>query len=689
MSQLSSQCAKKARGWHLGLLMIMLMLALPGYSHASWSLSTRVMTTGGAMQVRSGSLQTSANGTVYKTYTTSQTVPVALLPNVGYQVSGVSVNGTALASPYPDTVAMGLPSYPTKTSQTLSVSFAKKLIPVTGAVETPGGGVSPSGTYSLMYTSNTSFTFTPDPGYRVYKILGLPSGATLTDASTGAAVTTFPYAGAVRASFAVPGTPVKVSGAFVPLLVNAGTPKTILSGGSATLRGSAKAYDGSYATDLSFAWTFLSNPGDGTISNANASVATFTATTPGTYKLQLQVTDSMNASSTSTTYVIVTDSFPASERFQCQDCHDSAGFTRLTFNAWSSSKHNVGGVVCAYCHVGSDVGSHPTLHGNTVDKSTFLFNQNITPPAGTGNFCLNGTCHSRGVTHKTDGMACGTCHTGGTHNVDGAFAPSQSCSTSSCHNTGSQCYQKDPAGCASCHTSAHGPNLLHHFAFANITTQQACTPFSVTITAQDAFNNTVTAFTGKTALTVSPAASVTVPDGSTLSPKSSEPFGGGVWSGQVKVSGAGPGRTLTARRIGGTEYGTSNPFTVTPSTTGYIFTWDPPVELPGKPDPQVNKKGEAPPAFEQGTIPLKFKLRDCTGAVVTTIGASLVVTGPTESTGGDGNDLDGKDDDDYRFRITGEDYHYNLSTKDRAPGTYSLTAVLDNGASDTVYVTVK
>jgi hypothetical protein len=99
------------------------------------------------------------------------------------------------------------------------------------------------------------------------------------------------------------------------------------------------------------------------------------------------------------------------------------------------------------------------------------------------------------------------------------------------------------------------PGPLAGFVFDDITSpQQAGVPFSVTITAVDSFDNTVTGFTGKVGLT-SNAGSV--------SPDSSGSFVAGVWTDFVKLVQSQTDVRLTATAAGG-KTGTSNFFNVNP-----------------------------------------------------------------------------------------------------------------------------
>ena len=103
---------------------------------------------------------------------------------------------------------------------------------------------------------------------------------------------------------------------------------------------------------------------------------------------------------------------------------------------------------------------------------------------------------------------------------------------------------------------------LAKFAISNITTQTAAVAFSVTITAQDANNNTVTGFTSTVDLST---------NAGTISPVVSGAFVSGVRTeSAVSVTLAGTGKTITAKRTGGSETGTSNSFTVNPGAPAAV-----------------------------------------------------------------------------------------------------------------------
>ena len=94
--------------------------------------------------------------------------------------------------------------------------------------------------------------------------------------------------------------------------------------------------------------------------------------------------------------------------------------------------------------------------------------------------------------------------------------------------------------------------VLSQFVFSTISSPQtAGSAFSLTITAKDSSDNTVTSYTGTNTLTVSSG---------TISPTSTTAFVSGVWTGQVTLSQAGTGISISTS--GGGKSGKSNSLTV-------------------------------------------------------------------------------------------------------------------------------
>src|SRR5204863_144184 len=104
------------------------------------------------------------------------------------------------------------------------------------------------------------------------------------------------------------------------------------------------------------------------------------------------------------------------------------------------------------------------------------------------------------------------------------------------------------------------PGALDHFLVVNPGTQTAGTPFSLSITAQDANNNTVTAFTGTVDITI---------DSGSVSSTTSSAFVAGVRTGSVTVTQS-VTRTITVTHTGGSETGNTGTFTVNPGALDHF-----------------------------------------------------------------------------------------------------------------------
>ncbi|MFC2003838.1 SBBP repeat-containing protein, partial [Chloroflexota bacterium] len=98
------------------------------------------------------------------------------------------------------------------------------------------------------------------------------------------------------------------------------------------------------------------------------------------------------------------------------------------------------------------------------------------------------------------------------------------------------------------------PSALHHFTFNSITTQISGTAFSITITAKDVNENTVTSYNDT--LTLSDTTG-------TISPTMTGAFSSGTWTGNVTITTANTGVTITA--TDGAVTGTSNSFDFNPN----------------------------------------------------------------------------------------------------------------------------
>ena len=102
---------------------------------------------------------------------------------------------------------------------------------------------------------------------------------------------------------------------------------------------------------------------------------------------------------------------------------------------------------------------------------------------------------------------------------------------------------------------------LDHFAIGVISTQSAGEPFTITVTAQDAWNNTVTSFTGTVSISDSTG---------TITPSTSDNFTSGFLTQQVTITQIRDDDRVTVTRTGGTEAGQSNLFDVISSSVDHF-----------------------------------------------------------------------------------------------------------------------
>ena len=115
--------------------------------------------------------------------------------------------------------------------------------------------------------------------------------------------------------------------------------------------------------------------------------------------------------------------------------------------------------------------------------------------------------------------------------------------------------------CAYANMQVRAASNLSQFVFSSVSSPQtAGTAFSITVTAKDSSGNTVTSYTGTNTLTVSSG---------TMSPTSTTAFTSGVWTGQVTLSQAGTGISISTS--GGGKSGKSNSLTINAATLDHFI----------------------------------------------------------------------------------------------------------------------
>ncbi len=155
---------------------------------------------------------------------------------------------------------------------------------------------------------------------------------------------------------------------------------------------------------------------------------------------------------------------------------------------------------------------------------------------------------------------------GGSYAAVGSNSPSFNFVTSGSIATGSWSFilqVRDSVG-ASVNSSAVSVTVniapLDHFIFSSVGVQTAGVPFTITITAKNAYNSTLTNFSGTNILSVSTG---------TINPATTGVFSNGVWTGAVMVTGAGSGIWLITSGSG--MSGTSDTFSVNPGVFDHFF----------------------------------------------------------------------------------------------------------------------
>ena len=440
-----------------------LVCAVPALANA-WTLSTWAKSGGGNITVTYGgnlqSTQTSVSGLKFKTYTTStanphNTVAVAVNANPGYYI--YSVNGvvqTLQPTTYPTTVAG-------PTGGNVSVVFRPGVISVT-ATAGAGGTITPASVNNVYYgqtlIQKIKFTATPNPGFTASIVA---PGCTVVNptAANVAAYATIP-AGTVMTQ------PVAVTASFAGVAANAGAPQTVLLPASHPL-----TLDGTASIGATiYNWTEVSGPAVVAIGTPTASKASFTPTAGayGTYVFKLAIDGGASA----TTSVVAVNDVTVAAVNACVNCHSgqSVGATQNIYANWSSSIHSHSGTsICAGCHYGTNIGSHPgSVNAGTVNSTTFVVTAangvvggSDVPVAQGAIFCT--ACHngSYPIPHTTGAISCQTCHsTSATsagfdaHQIQPAIpAIGATCTTTYCHaSVGTGLGATNAAsGCVDCH----------------------------------------------------------------------------------------------------------------------------------------------------------------------------------------------------------------------------------------------
>jgi len=304
---------------------------------------------------RNNAAQTVLNGSVFKSYTTSATLPVTVTANTGY-TGTVSKNGGAAVTVVPGTPYSTNVSGPT--AQRIIATFRANLVSVTATTGT-GASVNPKRLSNIYYGHKVSspirFVFTPRAGYSVGVISGMTG--TMTSATLKGVVTvTIPVGFIFTDPVALSATPTRTTP-----VANAGAHQFAFPNTLVTLDGS-----GSTGAISSYIWVQTAGPATVTLASSGSN-ATFAPSVLGSYTFKLTVTGGSSA----TTTVLVANSSVSAERNACINCHNRyrvgvVNGVNVVFQDWSSSAHKAANILCYNCHVSTYAGAHP---GATVTSA--------------------------------------------------------------------------------------------------------------------------------------------------------------------------------------------------------------------------------------------------------------------------------------------------------------------------------
>ena len=406
-----------------------LLCALPALANA-FTLTTWAKSQGGVINSPVMMGQTVTNGSMSATFTNTSTVTA--IPNSGWTISRVQVNGITQTNPASGASFSKRFVYPLTGNASLYATFARIQYTITMTGSGSSGSATPSSVkaYAGVQNPPVTFLFVPAKGKTLTGVTGLVAGDEganwqYVDAVTGNPILASQLAAASNVGKRIKLNIVNVSGfmtlaaTFGSSSLTAGADQAVMCGTKVTLKGTTGA--------LSYKWTQVQGP-HVVLSNALTYNPTFTApATPCTLRFKL-----VAGGNTTYTYVYVTNSYAALGRTQCQTCHDTQGVGPTVFAAWSTSVHKQGGRMCWYCHSQANNGGHP---GND--------------PA-----CAN--CHT---TTPTANHSVYTAEIGGDAS-DSATCAACHCSTPDIHSVTAR--PPSAGGCVACHSFAlnAGPQFV-------------------------------------------------------------------------------------------------------------------------------------------------------------------------------------------------------------------------------------
>lgn len=450
------------------LVCLVTMYALGSWAATTWQLQTKLSTAGGTIKVRNNPTQTVVGTVVYTNFTTSAAVPVTVAANAGYNISGLTRNGAAVAignytSHYATTFQKS-----GGTTQSLVAKFAAQKYTVTGTVL--GAGTITPASISVAYGGTATFTANPSFGG---SFLTAVAGGSVTDLSGNPV--SLPCAVPVKITVSNVTGPGSVVATYTTVRADAGAEQLVLINSLVTLDGS-----GSVGGDSQL-WSQTSGPAV-TLAGPDTLRPTFTPATTGTYVFQLTKYLASTPLASATTQVTVVTSLADSMRADCMGCHGSGGVwpAPQAFARWSSSSHKAAGISCVTCHTD---GAMPTpVNSFTVNRNSFVINQATAGTVGE-NYCA--TCHNPEIMtaynaslHKSSGVTCTSCHVQAPHDPAASVTACNGCHIDGSGQVVGHPFPMGATDCTTCHnkhnpgsTSVAMPGALGLLHFNNVTSE--------------------------------------------------------------------------------------------------------------------------------------------------------------------------------------------------------------------------
>ena len=364
------------------------------WAATSYTVQTKLATSGGTLKVANKALQTVVGSVVYNNFTTAAAVPVTVTAKDGYTISSVTKTGVKQTITDPALKTFSVDFFKSAgTTQNLIAYFAVQKSTVSTSVASGSGTILPTSAL-VSYNGTASFTATPTTtsGYvDSITVGGQPYAFT-------------PAAGPIAITVANVTANTTVAVNFKTVSVSAGASKVGAVGSDVTLRGSS--------TGGTLQWSQVSGPA-AVIASPSSAITAITPSAIGSYVFKLDSLVNGTVLASSTVEVTAVADMVAYMDSSCNGCHNPTTGTvpSNSFADWTAGPHNAAGINCVSCHTD---GAMPTpVNGSTVNSA----NLKVTgSSAGTVGNVYCAKCHSGAGHSFAANYSCNSCHASN-HNV--------------------------------------------------------------------------------------------------------------------------------------------------------------------------------------------------------------------------------------------------------------------------------